>query len=110
MPRGDKTGPFGMGAMTGRGAGFCNESTANNLGFGRGLGLGFGAGRRLAGGRGNRGYNCFNGLGSFFKYSYSGDALKNPWMNEKEGLKKQAALLETQLSFIKKQLESLNNN
>lgn len=35
MPRGDGTGPAGMGSMSGRGAGFGG-------GFGRGLGLGFG--------------------------------------------------------------------
>ncbi|MEA1871201.1 MAG: DUF5320 family protein, partial [Candidatus Bipolaricaulota bacterium] len=28
MPRGDRTGPGGMGPMTGRGAGYCSGSAA----------------------------------------------------------------------------------
>lgn len=49
MPRGDGTGPAGMGPMTGRGAGFCagsrvpgflNSSSGRGLGFGRGRGYG----------------------------------------------------------------------
>ena len=48
MPRGDGTGPMGMGPMTGRGAGFCAGFGAP--GFmnpmpGRGVGMGFGRGR-----------------------------------------------------------------
>jgi len=43
MPLGDRTGPLGQGAMTGRGLGDCN--TANNryarFGQGRGRGRGF---------------------------------------------------------------------
>lgn len=54
MPRGDRTGPTGMGPMTGRGAGFCagygvpgfkNTIPAKGgMGFGRGCGRGFGMG------------------------------------------------------------------
>ena len=55
MPRGDGTGPAGMGPMTGRAAGYCAGYTvpgyANPAGgrFPR-------AGRFFAGGRGGRGY------------------------------------------------------
>ena len=56
MPGGDRTGPTGMGPMTGRGAGFCagmnrpgyaNPSVfgGRGLGFGRGRGFGMGMGR-----------------------------------------------------------------
>jgi len=53
MPRGDGTGPGGMGPMTGRAAGFCAGygvpgymNPAGGRGFfGRGLGGGFGRGR-----------------------------------------------------------------
>ncbi len=53
MPGGDRTGPMGAGAMSGRGAGYC-------AGFGMpgyanpmpGRGFGMGAGRRGGGGRG----------------------------------------------------------
>jgi len=33
MPRGDQTGPMGMGAMTGRGAGYCGGSAIGGRGI-----------------------------------------------------------------------------
>jgi len=48
MPQGDRTGPAGQGAMTGRGMGFCagfDSPGFMNNGFGRGMGRGFGRGR-----------------------------------------------------------------
>jgi hypothetical protein len=54
MPRGDRTGPLGMGERTGRAAGFCAgfdmpgyANQAPGRGFGRGRGGG-GSGRRNA--------------------------------------------------------------
>ena len=47
MPQGDRTGPNGMGPMTGRAMGFCAGANAPgfiNPGFGRGRGLGRGRG------------------------------------------------------------------
>lgn len=54
MPRGDRTGPLGMGPMTGMGAGFCSGSGVPGFmsaingkggsGMGRGRGKGFGMG------------------------------------------------------------------
>ena len=53
MPRGDKTGPWGAGPMTGRAAGYCagypapgymNPRRRYGRGFGRGWGRGFGRG------------------------------------------------------------------
>ena len=52
MPRGDRTGPDGLGPMTGRAAGFCAGYAApgymnpvggrgRGRGFGRGMGIGF---------------------------------------------------------------------
>ena len=55
MPRGDRTGPQGVGPMTGRGAGICagydvpgymNESFGPGFGRGRGAGMGGGRGWR----------------------------------------------------------------
>ncbi len=42
MPRGDGTGPFGLGQLTGRGLGSCKNPTSKSnfspfLGFGRGF-------------------------------------------------------------------------
>ncbi|MBN1152457.1 MAG: DUF5320 domain-containing protein [Dehalococcoidia bacterium] len=59
MPRGDGTGPMGMGPMTGRGAGYCSGAGAPGFmnpspgwGYGRGYGRGFGLGLGRGGGRG----------------------------------------------------------
>ncbi len=52
MPVGDRTGPAGLGPMTGRGAGYCAGygapgyvNTGSYGGFGRGRGFGRGGGR-----------------------------------------------------------------
>ena len=51
MPGGDRTGPMGMGSMTGRGAGYCAGYAAPGFaGGGRGFGTGFGRGRGFGGG------------------------------------------------------------
>lgn len=64
MPRGDGTGPQGMGPRTGRGAGTCGPTQGNPQGAGRGSqkqgrGLGQagsgGAGRGKGQGRGGQG-------------------------------------------------------
>ena len=53
MPRGDRTGPDGVGSMTGRAAGLCagyeGPGCVNPaFGYGRGRGFGRGYGRRAA--------------------------------------------------------------
>jgi hypothetical protein len=57
MPRGNGSGPMGMGPMTGRGAGFCagygmpgfmNPAAGRGMGRGRGFGMGWRNGRRNA--------------------------------------------------------------
>ncbi len=56
MPYGDRTGPAGLGPMTGRGAGFCagynTPGYANPYGGRYGAGRGYGYGRRNGFGRG----------------------------------------------------------
>jgi hypothetical protein len=55
MPAGDRTGPWGMGPMTGRGAGYCAGYGAPGYASwlpGRVFGLGWGGGGRGAWGRG----------------------------------------------------------
>jgi len=57
MPRGDRTGPWGLGPMTGRAAGYCAGYPVPGYmnpisGYGRGWGRGFGRGRGRGFGRG----------------------------------------------------------
>ena len=80
MPRRDGTGPTGAGAMTGRGAGFCNAAKAVGIvgGLGRGLGQGLG----------------FNNV-------------NNP-VDRKTTLNEQKNVLENSLDLIKEQLEALD--
>jgi hypothetical protein len=69
MPRGDRTGPWGAGPMTGRAAGYCagysvpgfmNPAGGYGRGFGRGWGRGFGRGFGRGWGRGfGRGWNVY---------------------------------------------------
>ena len=58
MPRGDGTGPWGAGPVTGRGLGWCPGYRGSGFGFpsGRAWGHGYGAGRSL--GWRNAGYWC----------------------------------------------------
>ncbi|MDD3169262.1 MAG: DUF5320 domain-containing protein [Eubacteriales bacterium] len=79
MPGRDGTGPFGFGAMTGRGFGFCSGSEAGR--YGLGLGLGYGCRR-----------------GRFFNVMPSESM-------EKESLSAERDFLEARLSAIKKNLD-----
>ena len=95
MPRGDGTGPGGLGPMTGRGAGFCaGYSTPGYMnpyggrpGMGRGMGYGrgMGFGRGMGYGRGmgfGRGMGYGRGMGSgrgFYGYSNYGVAPYDPY-------------------------------
>jgi len=76
MPFGDRTGPRGMGPMTGRGAGYCagfgRPGFANPMpgrgwagwGYGLGMGRGFGRGMGMWGGWGRgRGWRRFTPYG-----------------------------------------------
>jgi hypothetical protein len=50
MPKGDRTGPMGMGMQTGRGAGYCgglDRPGYSAVGFGWRNGMGFGCGRGM---------------------------------------------------------------
>ncbi len=112
MPRGDGTGPMGMGPMTGRAAGFC--AGFNTPGFqnpmpGRGMGMGFGRGRGfgmgMGGGRGFRNRYYATGMTGWQR------AQAMPAMTreqEVEALKNQAEYLKESLDSINKQLQELD--
>ena len=66
MPRGNRTGPNGMGPMTGRAAGFC--AGHDEAGFTTAPGGGFGRGRGHGGGRGfGNGFGAGRGRGAGFR-------------------------------------------
>ncbi len=119
MPGGDRTGPAGMGPMTGRAVGFCAGYPAPGFanpirgGFGGGGG-GFGRGRGRGGGRGfgwGRGrwsghlpggapiYNAPYGYG--MPYAQPGP------QQEADALKGQVEYLEDTLEGIRKRLAEL---
>ncbi len=131
MPGGDRTGPAGIGPMTGRAAGFCAGfpvpgymNPVGGRGYGgwgrgfRGGGFGRGFGRGFGWGRAGYGMPAYGGVVS--PYAYGGAV--NPYayggtpfapgltaQQELEGLKGQAEYLEDSLDGIKKRIEELEN-
>lgn len=116
MPRGDRTGPNGMGPMTGRAAGYCagypQPGFATAPGGGRGRGMGWGRGRGGGGwGRGQR--NRFGYGGGNWGYPQAQWPAAAPPMpvvdeeQELEQLRAQAADFERTLLSLKKRIEEL---
>ncbi len=129
MPRGDGTGPAGMGPMTGRAAGYCAGYSVPGFLNPYG-GRYFGVGRVFFGGRGGRQRGCRNwyyatGLPGCYRYnigmpawgavtappiypyaaSYQGPAFATD--KEKEILKQQAEFLKQQLDDIQTRIVEL---
>jgi len=114
MPGGDGTGPMGMGAMTGRAAGFC-AGYANpgyvNAGGGRGFG-GLGRGRGGGGGGRRSGF----GVGRFgwtpmpAGYPAYGPAAPAAPTREQEldSLRQQAAQFQGALTEIQQRIDALS--
>ena len=92
MPRGDRTGPAGMGPMSGRAAGFCaglNRPGFMSGGFGRGFGMG----------RGFRGF--------FRPAYYYGYGLEPAWTSPPEP-SQELQMLKDQADLLKQNMESIN--
>ncbi|MDP8254391.1 MAG: DUF5320 domain-containing protein [Candidatus Alcyoniella australis] len=130
MPGGDRTGPNGMGSMTGRGAGFCADNSApgyaspmpgrgygrgagrgGGMGYGRGAGRGFapwggGRGRAWGGGRG-QGW----GQGQNMGWNSGPQAAYPEPTAEQEAsyLKGEAEALESELQAIKARIGDLES-
>ena len=115
MPRGDSTGPMGMGPMTGRQAGYCAGNNmpgyfknAGGRTFGMGYGRGTGFGRRggRGGGFGFRNRFVARGLAS------SGGIFAAPYSDqdpdiEKQFLNNRVEMLQIELDAVKKRLDEL---
>lgn len=103
MPRGDGTGPMGMGRMTGRGMGYCTGAAtpgyANSVGFGGSFGCG----------RGFRRTFNVTGLPGWSRSGYTvNTGIYDPEISEKEILSNQVKFLEKQLQQAKKRISSLS--
>ena len=115
MPGGDRTGPAGMGPMTGRAAGFCagfGVPGYANSGGGRGFwgrGRGMGRGRGYGWARAGYGWPAWSGNVNPYVYGVSQMAPQISVQQELEGLKGQAEYLEDTLDGIKKRIEELEN-
>jgi len=113
MPGGDRTGPAGLGPMTGRAAGFCagfsTPGYANPVGgrgyYGRGRGF-WGRG----GGRGWRNWFYATGLPGWDRAGFGFSGPVGPTVTaeqELEGLKQQAEFLQNSLGQINERIEQL---
>jgi hypothetical protein len=111
MPGGDRTGPMGMGSMTGRGAGYCSGSGAPGYATprpGRGYGMSGGRGRGMGGGRGWRNMYYATGQSGWMRSGPYAAPYQNPDPEiEKQTLKKQADALQSRLNQIQKRLEEI---
>ena len=106
MPGFDRTGPMGMGPMTGRGAGYCAvDVTPGRIQrfFGRGLGLGRGF---RGGGRGWRRMFYATGLPFWARGPYT-----DPTPSEDVStLKAEADWLKGQLDDVNRRLQELEKS
>lgn len=116
MPRGDGTGPAGMGPMTGRAAGYCagydRPGFANPYvrgGFGYGFGRGLGRGFRGGFGRGfGRGFGYYPVVPFYYGAPVNWSAPTKE--QELDVLKQQAENFEQNLTDIRKRIEELESN
>jgi hypothetical protein len=119
MPRGDGTGPAGMGPMTGRAAGFCAGYPVPGYmnpvggrgywGWGRGGGWGRGRGRGFGWARAGYGWPAWGAAG--YPYAPYTEPFAPTMTAEQElaGLKQQADYFQDALDEIKKRIEELES-
>lgn len=119
MPRKDKTGPTGMGPMTGRKTGYCNNSTTAGYenqsgcsGMGRRSRQQQGQGAKMGCGNGPRSHRgCSKqAQGQRFKFAngtfVAGDTSAN---DDKTSLKTEIKALQSQLEAILNRIDNLEN-
>lgn len=123
MPGGDRTGPAGMGPMTGRAAGYCagypvpgymNPIPGRGRGFGRGWGRGAGWGRGRGWGRGAYPY-APGYYGAPYAGSYDEAPYGNPYyppmtsQQESDMLKEQAKAMQEELKSVNERISELES-
>lgn len=105
MPRGDGTGPMGMGRMTGRRAGYCAGFGVPGHAYPAGAGCGFGRGRGYRRMFHATGLPGWMRLGSPTFAAANGEAV-----DERAVLSSQVEFLEKQLQMVKKRLSHLKED
>jgi hypothetical protein len=103
MPKGDGTGPAGLGRMSGRAAGYC--AGLGTPGYTPSTGSGFGAGRGLGFSR-----KFFRNGGPGRAQFINGAGMRGACVSEKEILANQASFLEKQLEMVKGRLSQLDHD
>lgn len=107
MPRGDGTGPMGLGPMTGRAAGFCAGYTVPGYmnpipGRGRGRGRGF---RNMYFATGLPAWARYN-MGAYYPdYAYAPPVMTAS--QEAEALKQQAKLMQDNINALNERIQEL---
>lgn len=121
MPAGDRTGPEGMGPMSGRGMGYCGGSQTPGLadarggrGFGRGFGRGRGMGSRARGSGGGRGWRHWfraTGVPGWIRFGGTPTLDQSPDPQaEKQALQNRAEALQAEMDAIKQRLGAIDRN
>ncbi|MFX1313095.1 MAG: DUF5320 domain-containing protein [Promethearchaeota archaeon] len=114
MPGGDRTGPRGLGSMTGRGLGYCAgyDSPGYTKGFGMGLGRGWGRGRGVGRGIGYGRGRWWSYSGPIYTPVYtsypSGIIPKITPENQLTMLKQEKEYLESDLNGIKSAIDDIS--
>ncbi len=111
MPGGDRTGPAGLGPMTGRAAGFC--AGYGVPGYMNPVGGGFwGGGRGRGGGRGWRHWYYATGLPGRARGGYGFGAAVGPTApaaSEIDVLKQQAEFLQNSLNQVNQRIQEIES-
>jgi len=111
MPRGDGTGPSGMGSMTGRAAGYCagyaSPGFTNPIGGRMGRGMAWGHGYGLGRGRGGWGRGAVP-IAAPYAPSYATMPYGAPTpVQEMEMLRNQAKAMSDELNAIQQRIAEL---
>ena len=108
MPGGDRTGPMGMGPMTGRGAGYCAGYPDVIPGRGLGLGRGLRRGRGYMGS--GSGFRRFQGdayIGARYYQGFNPEGVTPE--QEADALKRQAKFMQDEIIAINKRVNELES-
>ena len=110
MPAGDRTGPMGMGPVTGHRAGYCagyNMPGYANAGPGRGFGAGRGRGWFGGGGRGRGWRHWYHATGLPGWARFRSAPAWGPWAAP-PSQEQEAELLRTQAEWLQQQLDAVS--